>query len=774
MRLILLFILLAFTSSAFSQVTIGQWREHLPYSHVTCLADDENNRIYAATEFSLFYFDKSDNSIHKISSVNQLSDIGVSTIAYHPDFNTLIIGYENGNIDLLKNDRVSNLPDIEKKQMVGSKKINHIYPLGDYAYLSTDFGIVVLDLKRNEIKETYYIGPNAQSIRINQLIQHQDTFYAVSEMGIYKASANNPNLINFQNWSRITDIPNSQAEYMLISTYYDDLIVAYKGSTYASDTLYINQNNKWNRFLSHINGPFTVLKGYKDTLIIGEEYGFIYYYNHLTDSFNAYDYNQPNQNQLMPQPRDIILDQEHMTWIGDREFSLVKNPRAWNYEFIQPSGPFSKFVWNMSVSGSHLWAVSGGYQVTGSSSYLNRGAYQFFQQQWNSINSLNTTYLDTIYDLVSVAVNPQNPLEVFIGSWGNGLIHLKNNKLQAIYNSNNSSLSEAVNRANFVAIPGLHYDDYGNLWVSNSSTPNALSRRASDGTWTSYNLAPYISEDITGDLVLDDYDQIWLIVQRGRGIAVYNRNQTDSPFDDLKVLLNGSPGNGGLPSSTVYSIAKDHDGEIWVGTAAGIAVFYAPELIFTGNEFDAQQIYVEQEGISQYLLESEAVTAIAIDGANRKWLGTQNSGVFLMSADGTEQIHHFTSNNSPLLSNTILDIAIDQQSGEVFFGTEKGIISYRSDATAGQETHDSVLVFPNPVRPDYYGTIAIKGLVNNADVKITDIAGNLILSTQAKGGTATWNGKTLDGKRVGSGVYLVFSSNEDGSESMVSKILFIK
>ena len=277
-----------------------------------------------------------------------------------------------------------------------------------------------------------------------------------------------------------------------------------------------------------------------------------------------------------------------------------------------------------------------------------------------------------------------------------------------------------------------------------------------------------------GYLFIDNIGQKWVVVPSGVGLVVYNDNNTiEDVQDDQDRILNSALGSGNLPSTSVYSLAKDRDGEIWVGTNKGVAVFYNPENVFTGNDFDAQQILVTVDGYVEYLLANETVTAIAIDGANRKWLGTQNAGIFLVSPDGTEQIHHFTEENSPLFSNTITDIAINNQTGEVYIGTSKGLISYISDATQGYESHQNVTVYPNPVRPDFNGIIAIKGLVEDADIKITDLNGTLVLETTALGGQAVWDGKNGYGERVQTGVYLVFSSNSFGTETNVAKILFI-
>jgi ligand-binding sensor domain-containing protein len=277
--------------------------------------------------------------------------------------------------------------------------------------------------------------------------------------------------------------------------------------------------------------------------------------------------------------------------------------------------------------------------------------------------------------------------------------------------------------------------------------------------------------------MVDRNNQKWILMrysnQNPYSILVFTDNGTpDNPADDRSIKLNSTAGNGGIPGNNVYAIAEDLQGQVWIGTEKGIAVFYSPENIFTGAYFDCQQILVQQGLYYQYLLENETVTAIAVDGANRKWIGTDRGGIFLVSSDGTQQIEHFTEDDSPLFSNRITSIAINQE-GEVFIGTDKGVISYKSTATPGGETSSDVYAYPNPVKEGYSGLIAIKGLVQDAQVRITDISGTLIYSTTAEGGQAIWDGKTHDGKKAKSGVYLVFASNDTGKEKVVTKILII-
>lgn len=267
---------------------------------------------------------------------------------------------------------------------------------------------------------------------------------------------------------------------------------------------------------------------------------------------------------------------------------------------------------------------------------------------------------------------------------------------------------------------------------------------------------------------------LWISV-RGKGIIVYDFNKTPlDASDDRYILLNGNVGTGGLPSVVVHSIVEDKDGEIWIGTENGPAVFYNQNAVFqSGVNYDAQKVLLEQDGIYNYLLENQNISTIVIDGANRKWFGTSGGGIFLMSPDGTKQISGFNTSNSPLFSNIIISMAINQQTGELLVGTDRGIIGYKGTATEAKESFEDIYAFPNPVRPEYDGPIAIRGLMDNSDIKITDARGNLVFTSVSNGGQAVWSGTGSSGERVSSGVYYVFVVSKSGSSKSATKILII-
>jgi hypothetical protein len=380
-----------------------------------------------------------------------------------------------------------------------------------------------------------------------------------------------------------------------------------------------------------------------------------------------------------------------------------------------------------------------------------------------------------------VACNPNNPEQAYVGSFGKGLIEIRGDTVRKIWDFNNMdehslNVGSYGSDTTFIAVSGLNFDLNGNLWIVNPLNTSPVSVLTEDGSWRDFTFG----NELSGNLKLSDIipsfrtNQKWIIRPRN-GILVFDDGGTPlNTNDDQAKSLSDSPGTGNLPSLHVGAIAEDLDGEIWIGTEKGPAVFYSPSSIFTGNNFDCRQILIEQDGNVQILLETESIRAIAIDGGNRKWIGTSSNGIFLISPDGTETIHHFTSENSPLLNNTIYSIALDHLTGEVFIGTELGICSFRSDALAPYNPVEELLVYPNPVRQDYSGPIAISGMATNSTVKITDAKGNLVNQLISEGGQAIWNATDFNGERVNTGVYFIFASSQDGKEKANGKVLIIK
>lgn len=771
---VLLFILLlSYILPANSQqIPIGQWRDELPYNEVISVTEAKKI-IYAATPYAVFTVDLDDNSISRLTKINGLSDIGITCIQYNTNTETVIVTYTNANIDLLHNNLVTNISDIKRKQILGNKTINSIYCYENFAYLACGFGIVVVDLEKEEIKDTYYIGEDGSPVNVLSITcDDQDSIFAATEKGIYKAWIKDQNLVNFASW-KIDNRIDPTMKYNTIATVGEKTYVNKSRTTPDRDTIYVFYNGTWNPWLTDVSNTILKLESRYDQLIISYNY-FVRVYNANGDLIrNVWSYYQAN-----PRPLDAILSSNQWVWIGDKYSGLVGyNGMDDFFQFYNLSGPLSARVFSMTSNGNNLFIAPGGRDNSYVPLYYQSQMFQFDNVNWTNYFGGTIPQMYGYHDVVTIAVDPNDGKRVYAGCWGSGLLEFYNGDLVSKYGESNSTLRHhSASDTGDIRVGGACFDNEGNLWVVTSHTNSCLSMKKGD-QWYGFTI-PEVQESDLGQMLVDRNNQQWIVMRYGNlnpySLLVYSDNGTPgNPAGYAVKKLNSSVGNGNIPGSIVYSMAEDLDGEIWIGTEKGVAVFYSPDLVFSGQNFDAQQILVEQGGYYQYLLENETVTAIAIDGANRKWIGTDRGGVFLFSDDGTKEIYHFTEDNSPLFSNRISSIAINQLTGEVFFGTDKGVISFKGTATEGGDTNTDVYAYPNPVKAGYSGYIAIKGLVKDAYVKITDVSGNLIYSTRAEGGQAIWDGKNLNGKKARTGVYLVIANDSGGKEKVATKILFI-
>lgn len=763
----LISLLFLLSNSAFNQgIKIGDWRVHLPLNKIKFVIEAEN-KIYAATPFSLFYYNKSDASVNQLNKVNGLSDVGISAIYYNKEYKTVIVTYNNTNIDLITENKIINIPDIKNKSIPGNKKINRITSSGKFVYLSCGFGIVVLDVSKKEIKDTYIIGDNGNRIDVLDLAVNDTSFYAATEFGIYKAKTNAPNLADFNNWKKDSSISNYNAKYSYIAFFNNKIVVCKDHLNSNSDTLFAFNGNVWTAF----DTTFIYNLSFNKDFILSSNYGYGVAFN--TNLERVYYFIQIDQKSIYP--NQIIMDKDHNFWIADESKGLIMyNVDNNKHLFISPNSPSVKYNFAIKKAKNDILIAPGGYDNgVYSNSYIKASYHLFSDEKWENYTSENVMGFDSIFDIVDIVEDPANPSKLYAASWFHGLIELTDHKITNVLNETNSSLQPIYvgNNRYSMRIGGVAFDESSNLWVSNSGVQKRLSVKYRNGSWESFDVNSIVNNDIS-KIMIDRNNYIWMLV-RGNRIAVFNKKQNQIQ----KAWININRGSD-FATNDINCFIEDLDGEIWIGTDKGIKVIYSPENVFKtsgGDEstVNSQTILVEYGGFVQRLLEFETVTAIAVDGGNRKWIGTQKAGIFLISSDGLQQLAHFTTDNSPLLSNTINSIEINSENGEIFIGTENGIISYRGTATKGESTYKEVYAYPNPIRPDYNGIIAIKGLVVNANVKITDIAGNLVYHTIANGGQAVWNGRNFSGAKVQTGVYLVFCTNEDGEETIVTKIMFV-
>jgi ligand-binding sensor domain-containing protein len=768
---LLFFSLVSQVSIVAQQVPIGQWRDHLPYYECNSVTD-AGDRVYASTPYALFYFVRDDNSTGRITRISGLSDIGISCISYSVEYKTLLVAYSNANIDLIKEGRIINISDIKRKQILGNKTINHIMFVGKDAWLSCGFGIVVLDISKEEIRDTYYIGKDGSQVNVLALANNvQDSLFAATEKGIYKAWRKDPNLANFASWKREIRMDTS-AQYNTIAAFGDMVVVNRKLNSTNVDTMFVCSGGQWSKPSMGLYAGIKKIRSSAGYLVVSYNYFAVVYNSSLSAVTTIWDY-QPGA----PFPLDAMADASNNFWVGDTYMGLIRfDLNSGVFTHINLGGPLSGLAFSMHSLNNDIYIAPGGRDASFIPIYTQPQVYHFNSDNWNNLSAFNNPVMNGTHDIVSIAANPKNPKQVFAASYGKGLLEIVDDVVVRRYTESNSTLKHHTSSdTSDIRVGGVTFDPEGRLWVVNSHNNSCLSMKDGD-QWIGFTL-PIVNENDLGQIIVDRWGQKWVQMRYGNmnpnALLVFNDGGTpENPADDQQKLLNSAVGSGAIPGNNVFAMAEDLKGAIWIGTEKGVAVFYAPEDVFSGRNFDAQRILVTQGAYVQYLLENETVTAIAIDGANRKWVGTDRGGVFLFSEDGTKQIYHFTMSTSPLLSDRITSLAISKD-GEVFIGTDKGVISFRSTATPANDTFGDVYAFPNPVKPDYEGYIAVKGLVSNAQVRITDVNGVAVYSTRAEGGQAVWDGKNFDGRKVRTGVYLVFASNDDGTERVVTKILFV-
>lgn len=755
-NILVLAILLITNILCFAQA-IGEWTTHTPGLKVISV-DLMHNKVFSATPYDIYYYNTDDNSINHLSKVNGLSDIGISVIRHDKTSDIMFVGYTDTNIDIIDNqDNIINIPDIYNKYILGDKTINNVCFNGKYAYVCCGFGIVVIDLQRNEVKDTYIIGANGSYLAVNDLTICNGVFYAATANGIYYADVDNQQLADYSQWHRMGHgLPHALQNFSNIETFNGYVVTNYSDNETDSDELIvINDTISWTYFA---NGQFSLIQDLRvsdDVLVVTVK-------NKTVDVYDS------NKNLIFTKgglyPNSAIFDKSrNCYWVGTSYNSLNQVYPQGNYSSIGFNGPYNNNVFEVNASGNDVWVAPGGYTSSWAPMWRKYGFYHYDGDRW-SFNLWNNVF-DSIYDITCVKSSPINSNIVYAASYSKGLVVFENDVVKNVYDYRNSSLG--VNLAwqalgtSYTFVTGFDFDSGHNMWIANSGTDRMLSVWRTNGTWESFNIG-------TGDIshvMVDKHDIKWILHRDGY-ILVFNGSTVKT--------INTNSSQGNLPGNAIC-FATDNNGTVWVGTTDGVALFYDSRKIFNNSTYSCSRILIPRNdgsGQADYLLSGQSVLSIAVDGGNKMWFGT-NDGVLHTSNDGQTNYHHFTTENSPLFSNTVKDMAIDDD-GNVFFATDMGLISYKGTASKGQEKNSNVIVYPNPVRPEHSGIVGIKGLVNDALVKITTTNGTFVTHLQAEGGQAVWDCTDINGRNVEPGIYLIFVSDETGKETYATKVLIMK
>lgn len=745
-----------------AQIPMHAWRDHNSYRNGRALCYGRD-KVFCATDVGVFTLDPNSGQIEKLSKVNGLNDLNVNAISYVDEHEMLAVGYINGNLDLVYPQRIVNIAEILNKNMSGDKSIRNILYHNNLLYLSTGFGIVVVDPNKREIKDTYYIGEAGAKIAVYALTVFNGRFYAATDQGLLSAPTDGQFLYNYQNWKRET-LPNFVGEP-----------VAIKGLAKSPGALYILEVRTdglfsiWNfdgqiftEVIPSVSNIYAINFSNNKILVSADARFDIYSpEGALMHTVSEYGWSK----HIQPQAA-MFIDDVRLA-IADRDVGLAYGSVE-NLNLAYPNGIWTNSAFAIASTPKHTIVASGGYDP----SFVN--VWMPFTVSLKTNNNWTQMIDYDKHDAVCIATNPQNPDEYFVGSWGHGVLRYNGAELIEQFTPQNSSLQQFSPDFVTCRISGMCFDTHQNLWVSNPLTSKPLSVRKPDGTWTAFEYQAEINTSRVSQLHCDDNNNLWLLMPRDAIFVLDPGNNIDSRDDDQCKLFRPFNDNGAFYSVEYNCMAFDQSGYLWLGTNQGVLVCYNPNRMLHENvPFLRVKLPDVVEGLAVYLLDNENVTALTVDGGNRKWFGTFSSGAFLYSADGTQQIYHFDAQNSPLPSNNILAIDVHPTTGEVFFGTDKGVVSFGGTSSKANASFSKVYAYPNPVKPDFTGDITIVGLMNNSVVKITDIAGNLVYETRSQGGTATWNGKNKHGHRAATGVYLVLLTNSDGTQKAVTKILFV-
>ena len=743
----------------------NSWTGYFSYVSIKSISQG-NDKIYAAAENAIFTYDLSTEEISSISTINGLSGNPISTAYYSENNGLYVIGYENGLIEIVIDgeDNVLKVVDILDKTTIppNMKTINHFNEYNGRLYISTGFGISVYNLETLEFGDTYFIGDLGSQINITQTTVQGDLIYASSsENGIKSALVADENIIDYQQWATVIG-------------------GGYKGIQSLGVELYaVNNSNiilkfdldvgflQIDTFLSPVvdfrafSGVLTIttnssIHSFSEGYVLINEITSLFEYDYLLQAGYAFN---------------------NSFYLGTADLGMLIVPFNVNRALqVLPEGPLYNQPFTIEASPGKLWVAFGDVDLTFNPYPLTRkGISNYRNESWTNIKYDSLTDLldvEDVNDLVFVKSNPNNPNETYMSSYQKGLLKIKNQDPTILYNETNSPLEiPGGDEALGIRLYGSDFDKQDNFWFVQSRIDKGLIKLTPEGQFQTIDISNIINAEdelALGKLVVSREGYVFFGAVSS-GLVGYN--PTTNEFNKIGEAL----GNGNLPSTDIKALAFDNQNRLWIGTRKGLRVLYSARNFFeSGADIDSQPIIILDDGVPQELLFLQSITDIEVDGSNNKWVSTATSGVFYLSSNGQETLLRFTSANSPLPSDTVLDISIDDADGTVYFATKDGLVAYDGTSTAPGEDLESVYAYPNPVRPNYFGNVTIDGLTAKANVKITDITGNLVFETTSQGGSVEWDTTAFGKYKVASGVYLVLITSDDNLLTKVAKIMIIR
>ena len=757
MRNLSLILLLFFTTSTFSQNFEEQWKGFFSYVSVKAISQG-NGKVYVGAENAVFTYELSSQELTTISSIQGLSGESISTLHYSNDYGALFIGYETGLIEVVIDgeENILKVVDILDKPTIppNKKRINQFYENDGNLYISTEYGISVYDIARLEFGDTYLIGTLGTQINVTQTTILPPYIYAATiEEGLKRALVSSDNLIDYEEWE--TEVSGAML-----------------GVQTLGEEIYVARSN--NTIARIISGGATTVASYTDPIR-----DFTSNQQKITvttkEDVLTYDigFTLLATSTISPQLNDSFqsgISFGQNFYVGTFENGLLKIPYASNtFTQILPDGPILNSPFAIDASPGQLWVSFGDIDVFFNPFPLSfRGISNFQDDTWTNIDEEE---LLGASDIVHVKINPLNANEVYFSSFQKGLLKVVDNVPQVLFNETNSILEAPPENPDAeIRIFGVEFDRDNNLWFVQSLYKEGLFRMTPGGQFQKFDISNIIDsegENGLNKIAISREGYIFMATSEN-GLVGYN------PTENKFAKIGEDVGNGNLPTTNIRTLAFDASNRLWIGSLRGLRVLFNVGGFFGDTPVDAQEIIILDDGVPQELLFEQSITDIEVDGSNNKWIATASSGVFYISSNGQETLLRFTKDNSPLPSNNVQDIAIDDSTGRIYFATVNGLVAFEGTSTAPRDNLENVYAFPNPVRPNFTGNVTIDGLTADANVKITDILGNLVFETTSQGGSVLWDTRAFGKYKVASGVYMVLITSDDQLETKVTKIMVIR
>lgn len=752
-------------------IPVGSWRTHFSYNQVGQVAVTPE-RTFAVARGKLFSVN-ADSVLRTHSTLDGFNGFDVGFIGWSSTAGTLVVTYTDGNLDFMRGNSLYNVPDFKNKAMTADKTVYNLRVYGSTALVATGVGLLVIDVDKRLIVGQYRPLKSAQPYAVQEVIHDAvmtaDSLIVATPEGLY-GGKRSENLLDPASWGKLP-IPTGAVPLNL--AWLDNKLVLLT----KDGSLYVRQGGLWNALLYEASANRLQVAGDKLCLCTPNK-GYLF----ETD----WSYTQ------LPYP---VLDcaqtgEQTLVVAGGAEGLLTLKQTPSGYvslgKGLIPNGPSQPTTWKGQVADGVFYAIPGGRW--GDRSNLQGDLMRFDGLEWTNLAQRDSIPGLTglpFADIVGLAVDPDDEGHYFLSSWGEGLYEFKNHRLFKRHNQNNSPLFTLL-PGRFCRVDGPVFDKEGNLWLLNSNYSTRFSNDTiirilkPDGSWTSLHYPTMPAAPTWGSILFASNGHIWCNSVRGLAYGLFVIDRKKTPWDttdDRTRWINTLVYEEDVLSPFIYScVTEDLNGTLWIGTNKGPMLAHNPAAVFNPDYRFTRVKIPRNDGtdLADYLLKDTRINCIAVDGSNRKWLGTEGDGLYVLSPDGTETIHQFKTENSPLPSNYIQSITLHPETGEAFIGTSAGLVSYRGEATQGKDDYANVRVFPNPVRPGYAGTITVTGLMENSQVRITDLNGNLLVAGTSLGGQFGWNGLNRQGRPAASGVYLVFCAAEDGSEQQVCKFMIVR